>query len=40
VRFVIGPPIDASAQSPKETSALVQEWIEGKMREISSAYQD
>lgn len=40
VRFVIGPPIDASAQSPKETSALVQGWIEGKMREISSAYQD
>jgi len=39
VRFVIGPPIDASAQSPKETSQIVQEWIEGKMREISSAYQ-
>lgn len=38
VRFVIGPPIDASAQSPKETNLLVQEWIEGKMREISCAY--
>ncbi len=39
VRFVIGPPIDASQQSPKETNLVVQEWIEGKMREISSAYQ-
>lgn len=38
VRFVIGPPIDASAQSPKETTLIVQEWIEGKMREISCAY--
>ena len=40
VRFVIGPPIDASAQSPKETNAIVQDWIESKMREISSGYQD
>ena len=40
VRFVIGPPIDASAQSPKETSVIVQDWIEGKMHEISSGYQD
>lgn len=40
VRFCIGPPIDASAQSPKETNVIVQNWIEGKMREISSAYQD
>jgi len=39
VRFVIGPPIDASTQSPKETNLLVQEWIEGKMLEISSVYQ-
>lgn len=38
VRFVIGPPIDASAQSPKETTLIVQDWIEGKMREISCAY--
>ena len=38
VRFVIGPPIDASAQSPKETTLIVQEWIESKMREISCAY--
>ena len=40
VRFCIGPPIDASAQSPKETNLIVQEWIENKMREISSGYQD
>ena len=39
VRFVIGPPVDASAQSPKETNVIVQDWIEGKMREISSGYQ-
>ena len=40
VRFVIGPPIDAAKQSPKETNRIVQEWIENKMREISSAYQE
>ena len=39
VRFVIGPPIDPSTQSAKETNVLVQAWIEGKMSEISSAYQ-
>ncbi len=38
VRFCIGPPVNASRQSPKETNLIVQEWIEGKMREISSAY--
>lgn len=38
VRFCIGPPIDASTQSPKETNLIVQAWIEGKMAEISSAY--
>lgn len=38
VRFCIGPPIDASAQSPKQTTMIVQQWIEGKVREISSAY--
>jgi len=38
VRFCIGPPIDASKQSPKETNLLVQAWIEGKMHEISGAY--
>ena len=40
VRFCIGPPIDASAQAPKETNLLVQDWIESKMREISSVYQE
>ena len=39
VRFVIGPPIDATTQSPKETNILVQDWIESKMHEISTAYQ-
>jgi 1-acyl-sn-glycerol-3-phosphate acyltransferase len=39
VRFVIGPPIDASTQAPKETNAIVQSWIEDKMREISVHYQ-
>lgn len=39
VRFCIGPPIDATAQSPKETNQIVQAWIEGKMREISCAYE-
>mgnify|MGYP001814036972 FL=1 len=38
VRFVIGPPISAQGRSPRETNLIVQEWIEGKMREISSAY--
>ena len=38
VRFVIGPPIDATTQSPKETNLLVQQWIEGKMHEISAVY--
>lgn len=40
VRFCIGPPIDASTQSPKETNLIVQEWIENKMGEISSGYQN
>ena len=35
IRFVIGPPIDAAAQPPKETNAIVQQWIETKMAEIS-----
>jgi len=38
IRFCIGPPIDASAQSPKQTTMIVQQWIDGKVREISSAY--
>jgi len=39
VRFCIGPPVDPSGQSPKETNLIVQAWIENKMLEISSAYQ-
>ena len=38
VRFCIGPPIDPSQQSAKETNLLVQAWIENKMKEISTAY--
>ena len=38
VRFVIGPPISAQGRSPRETNEAVQAWIEGKMREISTAY--
>ena len=40
VHFWIGPPIDATARSPKDTNLIVQDWIEGKMREISIAYKD
>ncbi len=40
VRFCIGPSVDATTQSPKETNLIVQEWIEGKMHEISRAYQN
>lgn len=40
VRFCIGPAVDASNQSPKETNLIVQNWIETKMHEISTAYQD
>ena len=38
IRFCIGPAIDASGRSPKETNLIVQEWIENKMREISTGY--
>ncbi len=38
VRFVIGPPISAQGRLPRDTNLVVQEWIEGTMREISSAY--
>jgi 1-acyl-sn-glycerol-3-phosphate acyltransferase len=40
VRFCIGPPISAQGRSPKETNLVVQEWIENKMLEISTTYQD
>ena len=38
IRFCIGPPIDASTQSPKETNLKVQAWVESKMAEISAGY--
>ncbi len=38
VRFRIGPPIDASQQSPKETNRLVQNWIETTMLDLSDVY--
>ena len=40
VRFCIGPPISAQGRPPKETNLIVQDWIESKMHEISSVYQD
>jgi len=40
VRFCVGPPIDPQGRSPKETNLIVQGWIENKMAEISSVYQD
>jgi 1-acyl-sn-glycerol-3-phosphate acyltransferase len=40
IRFCIGPPISAAGRPPRDTNLLVQEWIENKMREISTAYQD
>jgi len=39
VRFCIGPPISAQGRPPKDTNLIVQDWIEGKMHEISSGYQ-
>ena len=38
VRFCIGPPVDAAGRDPKETNVIVQDWIEGKMNEISEVY--
>ncbi len=40
VRFRIGPPIDASQQSPKETNRLIQNWIETTMLDISDVYKE
>ncbi len=40
IRVVIGPPIDASSLPPKETNLVVQDWIEGKMHEISDVYKN
>jgi len=38
IRFCIGPPIDPSAQEPRETNEIAQAWIEAKMAEISEGY--
>lgn len=38
IRVVIGPPIETLGRDPRALNALTQEWIEAKMREISSAY--
>jgi 1-acyl-sn-glycerol-3-phosphate acyltransferase len=40
IRFCIGPPIDPAGRNPKETNLIAQEWVEGKMREISSVYKE
>lgn len=40
IRVVIGPPIDATTQTPRETNSIVQHWVESRMAEISSAYSD
>lgn len=39
VRFCIGPPIDPAGRQPKDVNLEVQAWIEAKMLEISSVYQ-
>ena len=38
IRFCVGPAIMPADKSPKEINLQVQNWIEAKMREISSAY--
>jgi 1-acyl-sn-glycerol-3-phosphate acyltransferase len=38
IRICIGPPIDPSAQAPRATNELAQDWIEAKMAEISEGY--
>jgi 1-acyl-sn-glycerol-3-phosphate acyltransferase len=40
VRFCIGPPISAQGRAPRDTNLIVQDWIENKMLEISSEYQE
>ena len=40
IRFCIGPPIMPGGQKPKELNLIAQEWIEGKMNEISSLYKE
>ena len=38
IRFCIGPPIIPGDRSPKDINLQVHDWIETKMREISSGY--
>jgi 1-acyl-sn-glycerol-3-phosphate acyltransferase len=38
VRFCIGPPIDPSGLAPRDANVLAQDWVEDKMREISTLY--
>lgn len=38
IRICIGPPVDASAQDPRQTNRIAQAWIESKMAEISAGY--
>jgi len=40
IRFCIGPPITPGDCKPKETNLLVQAWVEDKMNEVSSIYED
>ncbi len=40
IRFCIGPPIDPSAQDPKETNLIAQQWVELKMAQISDRYKN
>ena len=37
IRVVIGPPIETTGRDPRELNSEVQAWIEGTMREISTA---
>jgi len=39
IRFCIGPPIDPGDLPPKELNLVVQDWVENKMKEISTFYQ-
>jgi 1-acyl-sn-glycerol-3-phosphate acyltransferase len=34
VRIVVGPPIEAAGRDPRQLNIEVQDWIEGKMREL------
>ena len=38
IRVIVGPPIEATGRDPREINAEAQDWIEGRMREISRLY--